>query len=92
MLAGQIGALLAGPTEKKREGIALIKSSLLGSSDTNQSSLDWIVLASAVALNIGDLNEADELAKQAFQRDPTDTRPLYLERIIDRERQLSGHN
>ena len=41
-----------------------------------------------LALNLGDLKQAGQLAALALQQDPTNSRVAYVMRIIDREQQL----
>jgi len=76
-------ALLGGTRSERREGIALIDSVVeTQTSSTNQNIAAWTALAATAAWNIGDREQAAQLATLALKQNPDDMQASFLLRIL----------
>jgi predicted membrane-bound spermidine synthase len=80
------GALIEGSPAQRREAIDLIETVVRNDRTTSSwPAADWAALAASLALNIGDIQKAVEMASMAVQIDPDNLPAGYIARVVERE-------
>jgi hypothetical protein len=85
----RVTALLAGTPEQRRQAMALLESALtkdINAYPDDPSAVEWATLAAATAVNLGDLDLAQQWLALALKQNPADPQANYLTRILERER------